>query len=80
MLSCMRDFTIRTEPQISMLIQAFRKARGLSQSELAEAARDQPAETCPTSSAMPKLPAPAGFSGSWQRSASSWCCATPLCP
>lgn len=32
----MRDFPIRTEAQISMLIQSFRKARGLSQKELAD--------------------------------------------
>jgi HTH-type transcriptional regulator/antitoxin HipB len=32
----MRDFTIRTEDQISMMLQSFRKARGLSQKELAD--------------------------------------------
>lgn len=32
----MREFTIRTEDQISMMLQSFRKVRGLSQSELAE--------------------------------------------
>lgn len=32
----MRDFPIRTEAQIGMLLQSFRKARGLSQAELAD--------------------------------------------
>jgi HTH-type transcriptional regulator/antitoxin HipB len=32
----MRDFPIRTEDQISMMLQSFRKARGLSQKELAD--------------------------------------------